>query len=186
VRAVQIESKVTSVPKAPAATESAPPARPSRRALRMKQSSRWNYWLHVLGGGGFIMAMQYGNVRLVLPWISQHLAVPYILVALLLPFYQFGSVAAQLLIAPHLTRLALRKRAVSGLGLVLAGVFVLIFAVAAELAPGAAAIALLGCAVLVGLSLGVLNVGRADLQAKTWRNAYAARTLHKPPPWVAS
>lgn len=170
MRAMEIDSGATPAPEAE--TGSALPARPSRRALRMKQPSRWNYWLHVLGGGGLIMATQFGNARLVLPWISQHLGVPYILVALLLPLYQFGTVAAQLLIAPHLVRMALRKRAVSGLGLVLAGVFALIFAVAAWLTPGVAAIALLGCAVLMGLSLGVLNVGRADLKAKT-----VARTI---------
>jgi MFS family permease len=151
----------------PAAPLAAPRPRLSRLALRMRQPSRRNYWLHVLGGGGWIMALQFGNPRLVLPWISHHLTVAYFLVALLLPLVQLGSVAAQLLITPHLTRLALRKRAVTGMGLALAGVFALIFAAAATLAPAVAAIALLGCAIMVGLSLGVLSVSHTDLQAKT-------------------
>jgi MFS family permease len=155
----------------PAANVSARPAAPrpplSRRALRMRQPSRRNYWLHVLGGGGLIMALQFGNPRLVLPWISHHLSVAYILVALLLPLVQFGSVAAQLLIAPRITRMPLRKRAVTAMGLALAGVFALIFAAAAGVAPAIAAIALLGCAMMVGMSLGVLNVSHTDLEAKT-------------------
>ena len=155
--------------KATAAPAEAPPrAAPlSRRALRMLQPSRRNYWLHVLGGGSLIMALQFGNPRLVLPWISQHLAVAYILVALLLPLVQFGSVAAQLLITPHLARFALRKHAVTAMGVALACVFALIFVAAAGLAPAIAAIALLACAVMVGVSLGVLNVSHTDLQAKT-------------------
>jgi hypothetical protein len=139
----------------------------SRRAIRMRQPSRRNYWLHVLGGGALIMALQFGNPRLVLPWISHHLSVAYILVALVLPLYQVGSVAAQLLITSHITRGALRKHTVSSTGLALAGLFALIFVAAAGLSPAIAGIALLGCAAMVGVSVGVINVSHTDLQAKT-------------------
>jgi hypothetical protein len=66
-----------------AATADPPPL--SRRALRKGQPSRRNFRLHVLNGGGLLMALQFGNPRLVLPWISHHLAVAYILIALLRP-----------------------------------------------------------------------------------------------------
>jgi hypothetical protein len=56
---------------------------------------------------------------------------------------------------------------VTGTGLALAGVFALIFAAAATLAPAIAAVALLACAATAGMSIGVLNVSHADLQAKT-------------------
>ena len=149
------------------AAPAALPARTSRRARRRRQPSRQNYWLHILGGGGLLMAMQFGNPRLVLPWISQHLGVAYILVALLVPLFQAGLVISQLLAAPLVARLALRKRLVAGMGLLLAGLFALIFAVASGFSTAIAALALLACAATFGLTFGVFNVGNTDLLAKT-------------------
>jgi MFS family permease len=139
----------------------------ARRSLQPSHPVRWNFTLHILGGGALIMALQYGNVRLVLPWISQHMAVPYILIALLMPLYEFGLVVSQLLIAPHVDRVALRKHLVCGISLLLAGLFALVFVAAATLTPAIAAIAFLAASVVLGLSLGVYNVGSADLLAKT-------------------
>jgi hypothetical protein len=81
-----------------AATADPPPL--SRRALRKGQPSRRNFRLHVLGGGGLLMALQFGNPRLVLPWISHDLAVAYILIALLVPLFQVGLVVSQLMRRP--------------------------------------------------------------------------------------
>jgi MFS family permease len=148
-----------------------PPAlrssRRARRARRRRQPSRQNYWLHILGGGGLLMAMQFGNPRLVLPWISQHLGVAYILVALLVPLFQAGLVISQLTAAPLVARLTLRKQLVAGMGMLLAGLFAVIFAVAAGLSTAIAALALLACAAIFGLTFGVFNVGNTDLLAKT-------------------
>jgi MFS family permease len=139
----------------------------SRGARRRRQPSRQNYWLHILGGSGLLMALQFGNPRLVLPWISQHLGVAYILVALLVPLFQAGLVISQLTAAPLIARLALRKRLVAAMGLLLAGLFALIFAVAEGLSTSIAALALLACAATFGLTFGVFNVGNTDLLAKT-------------------
>jgi MFS family permease len=139
----------------------------SRGARRRQQPSRRNFWLHILGGGGLLMAIQFGNPQLVLPWISHHLGVAYILVALLVPMFQAGMVVAELTIAPQITRLSLRKRVVAGSGLLLAGLFALIFGAAAGLAPSVAALALLFCAASYGVSYGVFSVANTDLLAKT-------------------
>ncbi|MEM7021672.1 MAG: MFS transporter [Pseudomonadota bacterium] len=134
---------------------------------RLRQPSRWNFWIQVLGGGGLLMALQFGNPRMVLPWISHHLGVAYILVVMLVPLYQAGLVFSQLTAAPLVTRLALRKRLVAGIGLFLACLFALIFAVAETLSPAIAAIALLACATTFGMTLGIFNVGNMDLLSKT-------------------
>ena len=141
--------------------------RRSRRALRMRQPSRRNFWLNLAGGSGLVMAWEFGNPQLVLPWISHHLPAAYILVALLVPLYQCGLVASQLLVAPLVAGISLRKRAVSTFGLLLAGLFALIYAVASIATPAVAAVALLLCAGLLGMSFGVLNICTSDLQAKT-------------------
>ena len=49
---------------------------------------RRNYALHLLGGGALFVALQFGSMRLVIPWIDGHLGVPYILVALVVPLVQ--------------------------------------------------------------------------------------------------
>jgi len=142
-------------------------SRRARRALRRRQASRQNYWLHVMGGSALLMALQFGNPRLVLPWISHHLGVAYILVALLVPLFQAGLVISQLTAGPLVARLALRKRLVAGMGVALAGIFALIFLVASGLSRSVAALALLACAATFGLTFGVFNVGNTDLLAKT-------------------
>ncbi|MEM7021675.1 MAG: hypothetical protein AAF637_03690 [Pseudomonadota bacterium] len=133
----------------------------------MRQPSRRNFWLNLAGGSGLVMAWEFGNPQLVLPWISHHLPAAYILVALLVPLYQGGLVASQLLVAPLVARMSLRKQAVSTIGLVLAGLFALIYAIASVATPALAAVSLLLCAGLVGVSFGVLNITTSDLQAKT-------------------
>lgn len=139
----------------------------SRRARRRRQPSRQNFWLHLLGGGGLLMAMQFGNPRLVLPWISQNLGVAYILIAMLVPLFQGGLVLSQLTAAPLIGRFSLRKRLVTGMGLMLGGLFAVIFVAAAGLSPAIAAVALLVCAAAVGVTFGIFTIGNSDLLAKT-------------------
>ena len=137
------------------------------RPPSVDHSVRRNFVLHIIGGGAFIAAMQFGSARVVLPWISQHLAVPYILVALLLPIYQFGQVASQFLAAPRVVLVALRKHVVFRVGLVLAGLLALIFVAATELAPLTAGMSMLAAAAVLGFAMAVFNVSRSDLLAKT-------------------
>src|SRR3954462_10019797 len=92
---------------------------------------RWNYALHLLGGGFLFVALQFGNTRLVVPWIAHHLGVPYFLVALLVPALQLGLIGAQLGVSPLISRFALRKRPVAGFGLGLAAALLAIVGVAA-------------------------------------------------------
>ncbi|MEM7021676.1 MAG: MFS transporter [Pseudomonadota bacterium] len=128
---------------------------------------RRNFVLHIIGGGAFIAAMQFGSTRVVLPWISQHLAVPYILVALLLPIYQFGQVSSQFLAAPRVALVALRKHVVFRAGLVFAGLLAVIFVIATELAPLMAGISMLAAAAVLGFGMAIFGVSRSDLLAKT-------------------
>jgi MFS family permease len=160
-----------------------PARRMSRRALRRRQPSRRNYWLHVLGGGSLIMALQFWQTPVSSCPGSATIWRSPISWSLVLPLYQAGAVAAQLLVTPQITRVVLRKHRVAGMGLALAGVFALIFAVAAGLAPAVAAIALLACALVAGVSVGVVTVSHTDLEANTVprrvrrRNSGQAATL---------
>ena len=144
---------------------------------RLRQTSRRNFWLQILGGTSFIIALQFGNPRLVLPWISQHLGVAYIFVALMVPLFQSGLVISQLFAGSVVSRVALRKGLVSRIGLVLAGLFVMIFLASKTLPPDLAALVLLACATLFGLALGLFNVSGADLLAKTVHPSVRGRVL---------
>ena len=66
---------------------------------------RWNYALHLLGGGFLFIALQFGNTRLVVPWIAHHLGVAYFVVALLVPALQLGLIGAQLGVSPLISTL---------------------------------------------------------------------------------
>src|SRR3954451_986474 len=81
---------------------------------------RWNYALHLLGGGFLFIALQFGNTRLVVPWVGHHLGVAYFIVALIVPALQVGLICAQLGISPLIPRFPLRKRPVAWFGLGLA------------------------------------------------------------------
>ena len=98
---------------------------------------RRNYALHLLGGGVLFVALQFGSMRLVIPWIDGHLGVAYILVALVVPLVQFGLIVAQLGVAPLISRMALRRRPVVGLGLVMAAALLAIFDARVGLPAGA-------------------------------------------------
>ena len=118
---------------------------PTRAVSHMepeRAAQRRNYALHLLGGGALFVALQFGSMRLVIPWIDGHLGVPYILVALVVPLVQFGLIVAQLGVAPLLSRVALRRRPVVGLGLVLAAALLAIIGVAASLPAEFAGVAL--------------------------------------------
>ena len=142
---------------------------PTKPVLRVDEGldQRRNHALHLLGGGALFVALQFGSMRLVIPWIDGHLGVPYILVALVVPLLQFGLIVAQLGVAPLISRVALRRRPVVGLGLVLAAALLAIIGVAANLPPEVAGVALLSCVLCFAISHGAFNVGYDDLLAKT-------------------
>ena len=116
-------------------------------------------------------------LSLVIPWIGGHLGVAYILVALVVPLAQFGQIVAQLGVAPLISRVALRKRPVVGLGLVMAATLLAIFGAAVGLPPELAGIALLFCVLCFAVSLGAFDVGYGDLLAKTISEASRGRLV---------
>jgi MFS family permease len=152
---------------------------PTRAALRVDEGpdQRRNYALQLLGGGVSFVAGEFGSMRLVIPWIAGHLGVAYILVALIVPLVQFGLLVAQLGVAPLISRVALRKRPVVGLGLVMAATLLAIFGAAVGLPPELAGIALLFCAFCFAVSLGAFGVGYDDLLAKTVSEASRGRLV---------
>jgi MFS family permease len=139
-----------------------------RRPARRRRPVRQNFALNVVGGAAVIMALEYGSVRLVVPWIGQHLQVPYILVALILPLHEFCMVTSQLLLAPRVARFVLRKRSVSSLAITFAALFALIFIVASLLQAAVAGIALLLSAAALGLGLAIYNVSRNDPRTRQY------------------
>jgi MFS family permease len=138
---------------------------------------RRNYALHLLGGGFLFVALQFGNMRLVVPWIDTQLGVAYLLVALIVPVLQVGLVLAQLGGAPLLARFALRKQPVVGLLLVLVAALLAIIGAAAGLPPWLAGLALLCCVLCFGVAHGAFNVGYDDLLAKTIPDARRGRLV---------
>ena len=138
---------------------------------------RRNYTLHLLGGGFLFVGLQFGNMRLVVPWIDTQLGVAYLLVALIVPVLQFSLILAQLGGAPLVSRFALRKRPVVGLVLVLVVALLAIIGAAASLPPTLAGLALLWCVLCFGVGHGAFNVGYDDLLAKTIPEARRGRLV---------
>ena len=138
---------------------------------------RRNYALHLVGGGFLFVGLQFGNMRLVVPWIDTQLGVAYFLVALIVPVLQLSLVVAQLGGAPLVSRFDLRKRPVVGLILVLVAALLGIIGAAMSLAPWLAGLALLGCVLCFGVGHGAFNVGYDDLFAKTVADAQRGRLI---------
>jgi MFS family permease len=128
---------------------------------------RRNYALHLVGGGFLFVALQFGNMRLVIPWIDTQRGVAYFLVALILPILQFGLIAAQLGSAPLMSRFVMRRQPVVGFGLVLVAAILGIIGAAGIATASLAGLALLLCVLFFGVGHGALNVGYDDLVAKT-------------------
>ncbi len=128
---------------------------------------RRNYALHLVGGGFLFVALQFGNMRLVIPWIDTQRGVAYFLVALILPILQFGLIAAQLGSAPLMSRFVMRRQPVVGFGLVLVAALLGIIGAAGIATASLAGLALLLCVLFFGVGHGALNVGYDDLVAKT-------------------
>jgi MFS family permease len=144
---------------------------------RSHRSVRRNFALNILGGASLLMALQFGSVHLVVPWIGQHLQVPYILVAMILPLHHVGQVLSQLLLAPRVARVVFRKWSVTSLAIVFAVLFGLMFLAASFLRPSVAGVALLLSAGGLGLGLAVYNVSLNDLLAKTVPRRVRGRAL---------
>ena len=136
-------------------------------SIEQRAEQRRNYALHLLGGGFLFIALQFGNTRLAVPWIANHLGVAYFAVALIVPSLQLGLICAQLGFSPLIPRFRLRKRPVVWFGLALAAALLVIIGTAAGLPPGLAAVVLPLCVMGFGASHGAFNVGYDDLLAKT-------------------
>lgn len=142
-----------------------------------RADQRRNYILHLLGGGALFVALQFGSMSLVIPWIDAHLGAPYILVALIVPLLQVGLIVAQLGVAPLISRVAQRRRPVVGLGLALVAALLAIIGIAVNLSPVLAGVALLFCVLWFAISHGAFNVGYDDLLAKTISEASLGRLV---------
>lgn len=126
-----------------------------------------NNWLYMGGGGVFLVALQFGNPQLVLPWMSSERGVSPVLIALFVPAVQVGQVFSLLMLGPMLARLRVKKwllaTSVLGLGLVIA----LAALASAALAPELAGVAIMACAAGYGVALGLYIVAHQDIIAKS-------------------
>ena len=57
-----------------------------------------NNWLYMGAGGIFLVALQFGNPQLVLPWMSSERGVSPVLIALFVPAVQVGQVFSLLML----------------------------------------------------------------------------------------
>jgi len=137
-------------------------------ASALSRSDRWrNYACHLTGGGFLFIALQFGNTRLVVPWIGTQLGVDYLLVAAILPALQAGLICGQLGSAPFIVRARTRTMPVLAPALLLALVLTGVIASVNTLPPQAAAAVLLLCMLVFGVCHGTFNVGYEDLLAHT-------------------
>lgn len=130
-------------------------------------AQRSNYGAHLIGGGFLFIALQFGDTRLVLPWIAAHLDVGYIFAAAVLPALQLGLIGGQMGSAPFVARSRTRKELVLAMALVLAIVLTVVIVATRRLPPQEAAFVLLACMLVFGLCHGAFNVGYEDLLAHT-------------------
>ena len=126
-----------------------------------------NNWLYMGAGGIFLVALQFGNPQLVLPWMSSERGVSPVLIALFVPAVQVGQVFSLLMLGPMLARLRIKKwllaTSVLGLGLVIA----LAALASATLAPELAGVVIMTCAAGYGVALGLYIVAHQDIVAKS-------------------
>ncbi len=130
-----------------------------------------NYRLMLIGGGVYMMALQFGNPQVVLPWIVSNLGVAPIFTALIVPVVLVGLVFGQLFLGPGLAQRRTRKwpLIVSILGLAL--VVMLAALAAVLLPPGIASTSILVCALGFGVCWGFYAICHQDLAAKSLKRS---------------
>jgi MFS family permease len=144
---------------------------PTKLCDSLKQSGvpdlRRNYALQLIAGGFLFIAIQFGNTRLVVPWIGAHLGVAYLLVAAILPVLQLGQIVGQLGSAPYIARARTSKTSVVATSLMLAVALAAVIVAVKTLPAQVAAVVLLLCMLVFGACHGALNVGYENLLAHT-------------------
>ncbi len=136
-----------------------------------------NFWLQLLGGNAYVVALLLGNVRVILVWVATHLGFAFFLIALLVPLLQVGVIASQFLIAPHIGRFAFRKPTVLAAGGGVTAILVAI-TITAEAAPrGLAEGLMVVCALGYGLVIAIFNVAYGDQLGKTIERSHRGRVI---------
>ncbi len=126
-----------------------------------------NYTLNVANGACTKLAEQIAGPNLVLPWLLGALGAPAVVVGLLMPIKQVGSLLPQLFVAGRIRAVARRKTVWAGAGVAQAAALVLIALAAVALPPLAAGIATLSLFAAFSVASGTGSVAFQDVTGKT-------------------
>jgi MFS family permease len=136
-----------------------------------------NYLLNLGNGASSKLAEQLAGHNLVLPWLLAGLGAPASVIAWLAPLRQAGTLAPQLLVSAQIRRLALRKWAWVGAGLVQAALLAAIAAIALGMDGTRAAVLIVIAFGLFCVASGAGSVAFQDVLAKTIPKGRRGRLL---------
>jgi MFS family permease len=126
-----------------------------------------NRMLLIAGGAVMYVALHFGNSHAVLVWIGHNRDIGYIAIAMLLPVYQAGYIAAQIVGANHLPKASRRRPFVIWATVLQALLLLLISALTLTLRGVPLALLMLLTAAAVGYCFGTYGLAGTDLLART-------------------
>jgi len=136
-----------------------------------------NYLLNVANGSATKLAEQLASPGLVLPWLLAAIGAPAALIGFLAPVKQVGALLPQLAVAARIRRLARRKVAWVGAGLIQAACLGLMIPAATALPPTAAGVAIVLLLAAFSTASGVGSVAFQDVLGKTVPKGRRGRLL---------
>jgi predicted MFS family arabinose efflux permease len=136
-----------------------------------------NYLLNLGNGASSKLAEQLAGHNLVLPWLLAGLGAPASVIAWLAPLRQAGTLAPQLLVSAQIRRLALRKWAWVGAGLVQAMLLAAIAAIAFGMEGARAGVLIVIAFGLFCVASGAGSVAFQDVLGKTIPKGRRGRLL---------
>lgn len=136
-----------------------------------------NYVYNVANGASTKLAEQLAGPNLVLPWVLSMLGTPAVIIGLLMPAKQVGSLAPQLAVSGQIRRLARRQWAWVGAGITQAAMLLLIALAVVTLGPVSGGLTVLLCFTVFSIASGVGSVAFQDVTGKTIPKGRRGRML---------
>jgi hypothetical protein len=125
-----------------------------------------NYLLNIINGSASKLAEQVASAKLAIPWLMGALGAPALLVGLLLPLRQAGTLLPQLAVSGTIRSFPIRKWFWAGAALVQA-LMLLVIVAASALPPTAAGVVMVTGLLIFSMARGVGSVAFQDVTGKT-------------------
>jgi hypothetical protein len=136
-----------------------------------------SFVLNALNGASTKLAEQLASPGLVLPWMLGAVGAPAVLVGLLVPIRQAGSLVPQLAVAARIRAYALRKWFWVGAGVIQAAALAAMIPAILLLPPAPAGLAVAAALAVFSVASGVGSVAFKDVMAKTIPRGRRGRLL---------